>query len=335
MAKIKVKKQIAMVIDLNKCMGCQTCSISCKTNWTNEEGMEHMWWNTVNTMPGLGTPKNWEKMGGGFKKGKPQPGQLPTLQDFGEAWEFNYEEVFYSGKGQEVYLHPKMTSPWGMNWDEDEGGGEWPNSYFFYLPRICNHCSNPACVAACPRGAIYKREEDGIVLIDENKCKGYRYCMEACPYKKIYFNEIKKTAQKCIFCFPRIEKGIPTACARSCPGRLRFVGFLEDKGSAVHKLVKKWGVALPLHPEFETEPNVFYIPPLSPKKLDENFRLTDEMRIPLDYLKTLFGEGVERALDVLIEERKKKKTTGSSELMDILIGYKWPDDFFHIPARKR
>lgn len=331
MAKPKVKRQIAMVIDLNKCIGCQTCSIACKTLWTREKGMEYMWWNTVNTMPGLGTPKGWEKMGGGFKNGVPQPGKLPSVADFGEAWEFNYEEVLYAGKGQDAYLHPKMNSQWGMNWDEDEGGGEWPNSYFFYLPRICNHCSNPACLQACPRKAIYKRIEDGIVLIDEERCKGYRYCMEACPYKKIYFNHEKKVSQKCIFCYPRIEKGEATACARQCPGRLRFIGFLDDKNSAVYKLVKKFEVALPLHPEFETEPNVYYIPPLSAPKLDSEFRITKEPRIPLKYLEELFGKKVSRSLDMLISEREKKRKTGKSELMDTLIGFRWPRDFFHIP----
>ena len=57
-----------------------------------------------------------------------------------------------------------------------------------YLPRLCEHCLNPACVAACPSGAIYKREEDGIVLIDQDKCRGWRMCVSGCPYKKIYYN---------------------------------------------------------------------------------------------------------------------------------------------------
>src|SRR3970282_2595684 len=100
-------RQLAMVMDLNKCLGCQTCSIACKRLWTREEGMDHMWWNTVNTMPGLGTPKGWEKMGGGFKKGIPQAGKLPSVKDFGEPMELNYEEVYYSGKSQQAYPHPK------------------------------------------------------------------------------------------------------------------------------------------------------------------------------------------------------------------------------------
>ena len=82
-----------------------------------------------------------------------------------------------------------------------------PTATTFYLPRLCNHCENPACLAACSRNAIYKRQEDGIVLIDQERCRGYRYCVSACPYKKVYFNEEISKSEKCIFCYPRIEKG--------------------------------------------------------------------------------------------------------------------------------
>ena len=91
------------------------------------------------------------------------------------------------------------------------------DNYYFYLPRICNHCTHPACVEACPRKAIYKRDEDGIVLIDQDRCQGYRHCIQACPYKKIYFNEVLGKSQKCIFCYPRLEKGKVNACAASVP----------------------------------------------------------------------------------------------------------------------
>ncbi len=330
---IKVKHQAAMVMDLNKCVGCQTCTIACKRLWTREEGMDHMWWNTVNTMPGLGSPKGWERMGGGFKDGTPQAGRLPSVDEFGKAMDLNYEEVYAAGKGQKVHLHPK-DQKWAMNWDEDQGEGVWPNSYFFYLPRICNHCTNPACLAACPRGAIYKRVEDGIVLIDENRCKGYRYCMEACPYKKIYFNEMKKVSQKCIFCFPRVEQGLPTACSRQCPGRLRFVGFLDDTSGPIYKLVKEWKVALRLHPEYGTEPNVYYVPPLSAPKLDANFKITGEPRIPIEYLRGLFGKDVDQALATLTLEHTKRQEGKKSVLMDILIGHHWPQDFFKLPVQK-
>ena len=94
------------------------------------------------------------------------------------------------------------------------------------LPRICEHCLNPSCVASCPSGSIYKREEDGIVLIDQDKCRGWRMCVSGCPYKKIYYNWTSGKAEKCIFCYPRIEAGQPTVCSETCVGRIRYLGVL-------------------------------------------------------------------------------------------------------------
>ncbi len=95
-----------------------------------------------------------------------------------------------------------------------------------YLPRLCEHCLNPACAAACPSGAIYKREEDGIVLIDQEKCRGWRMCVSGCPYKKIYYNWSSGKSEKCIFCYPRIEAGQPTVCSETCVGRIRYLGVI-------------------------------------------------------------------------------------------------------------
>ena len=316
-------------MDLNKCLGCHTCSVACKTLWTREEGMEYMLWNTVNTMPGLGTPKNWEQMGGGFKDGKASLGQLPTREEFGDSWEYNYNDVFYNGNGQKVHLQIKGDQPtWGPNWDEDQGAGEFPNSYFFYLPRICNHCSNPACAAACPRKAIEKREEDGIVVINEDRCRGYRFCMEACPYKKIYFNKEKGVSQKCIFCYPRLEQGVVNACVRQCPGRIRHVGYLDDKESSVYKLVHEWKVAIPLHPEYGTQPNVYYVPPVGPARYTEDGDLDESSpRIPDEYLISLFGPQVLDALNIVKAEKEKTRKGEKSALVDLLIGYRWTDMF--------
>ena len=94
----------------------------------------------------------------------------------------------------------------------------------FYLPRICEHCLNPSCAASCPSGAIYKRAEDGIVLVDQDRCRGWRMCVSGCPYKKVYFNHRTGKAEKCTFCFPRVEVGIPTVCSETCVGRLRYIG---------------------------------------------------------------------------------------------------------------
>jgi ethylbenzene hydroxylase subunit beta/complex iron-sulfur molybdoenzyme family reductase subunit beta len=325
-------RQVALVFDLNKCVGCQSCSVACKMLWTRERGEEYQWWCTVNTMPGRGTPRDWEQMGGGYRDGQLVPGHEPTLEEFGGGWSFNKEEVFFGGKGQSVTLQPRTaenTPPtWGPNWDEDQGAGEFPNAYYFYLPRICNHCTHPACVEACPSGAMYKREQDGIVLRDEELCKGSRECMRACPYKKIYFNHERGVSQHCNLCFPRLEQGIAPACARNCPGRLAFVGFLDDEKGPIHRLVHEWKVALPLHPEFGTDPNVFYVPPLSPYRLREDRSIdTETMRIPSEYLESLFGPRVQAALDRLQSEIASVRDGGSSELLDTLIVYDWKSLF--------
>jgi nitrate reductase beta subunit len=104
--------------------------------------------------------------------------------------------------------------------------GEFENTFMMYLPRLCEHCLNPTCVASCPSGSIYKREEDGIVLIDQDKCRGWRMCVSGCPYKKIYYNWSTGKAEKCIFCYPRIEAGQPTVCSETCVGRIRYLGVM-------------------------------------------------------------------------------------------------------------
>jgi nitrate reductase beta subunit len=95
-----------------------------------------------------------------------------------------------------------------------------------YLPRICEHCLNPACVASCPSGAMYKRDEDGIVLVDQEACRGWRMCVSGCPYKKVYFNHATGKAEKCTLCYPRIEAGLPTVCSETCVGRIRYLGLV-------------------------------------------------------------------------------------------------------------
>ena len=109
---------------------------------------------------------------------------------------------------------------------EDKVRLEFEETFMFYLPRICEHCLNPSCAASCPSGAIYKRAEDGIVLVDQDRCRGWRMCVSGCPYKKVYFNHKTGKAEKCTFCYPRIEVGIPTVCSETCVGRLRYIGLV-------------------------------------------------------------------------------------------------------------
>jgi len=326
----KSERQIAFVVDLNKCMGCHTCTIACKTLWTNDRGMDHMWWMKVNTLPGRGYPKDWEQMGGGYDgDGKLRLGRAAAAEDYGKPMEFNYEEVFFGGKGNAVHLAPRESPGWGPNWEEDIASGEYPNAYFFYMPRLCNHCTRPACAEACPYDAIHKRVEDGLVLIvDSEKCEACPtpVCMQGCPYKEIYKNPLRNVAQKCNGCLPRMEQEVAPACVRQCPGRCIWVGFLDDAEGPVHKLVEKWKVALPLHAEFGTKPNVYYVPPLAPPVLNGDGEVDESKpRIPTEFLRSLFGPGIDGALDRLKEEMEKRRRKESSELVDILIARRWQE----------
>jgi len=330
------KRQLAMVIDLNKCIGCQTCTVACKTEWTNRDGREYMYWNHVESYPSRGYPKNWVEMGGGFDKdGNIKDGIIPNIKsDYGTPWEYDYDAIidqdFTNIDDTIAPLRPDIEPTFSPNWDEDIGVGNFPTDNFsFYIPRICNHCTTPTCLSACPRDAIFKRDEDGVVLVDLDKCQGYRYCIAGCPYKKIYFNPKISKSEKCNFCFPRVERGLPPACASQCVGRTRFVGFLDDKEGQVYQLVKRYKVALPLKGEYGTQPNVYYIPPIStPLKYDAHGRVIDgSNRVPMDMLETLFGVGVHDAIKILKEEQEKRKKGKDSHLLDLLISYKHADMF--------
>lgn len=323
------RRQVAMVMDLNKCLGCQTCTVACKKMWNTDKGTGYTYWNNVETMPGKGFPADWNKLGSRQANGDIKKGTIPNLeQHYGKAWNFNHDKTFFRQGGVKQWLKPEGNPNWGPNWDEDQGDGEYPKqNHHFYLPRICNHCTHPACRDACPRSAIEKRDQDGIVVVNQDKCHGYRFCVEACPYKKVFFDTENQVAAKCIFCFPRVEDGVAPACARQCPGRLRFVGFLDDENGPIHKLVNKWKVAVPLHPEWGLQPNVFYVPPLSPEALDENGNPTGKDRIPTEYLESLFGPAVHSALDVLRQQRQLKKQGEHSEVLDLLIAYDWNKNF--------
>jgi len=270
-----IRAQIGMVLNLDKCIGCHTCSITCKNVWTSRKGVEHAWFNNVETKPGVGFPQQWEnqdKWNGGWVRkinGKIEPRQggklkslrnifanpdLPEIDDYYEPFDFDYQHLHIAKESK----NPPTARPFsvitgermekiegGPNWEEILGTefssrsrdtnfdniqkdmyGEFENTFMMYLPRLCEHCLNPTCVAACPSGSIYKREEDGIVLIDQDKCRGWRMCVSACPYKKIYYNWETGKSEKCTFCYPRIEAGEPTVCSETCVGRIRYLGVL-------------------------------------------------------------------------------------------------------------
>ncbi|KAA1191800.1 nitrate reductase subunit beta [Pseudohalioglobus sediminis] len=272
---MKIRSQVGMVLNLDKCIGCHTCSITCKNVWTSREGVEYAWFNNVETKPGVGFPNEWENQekwnGGWVRKGngkiEPRIGgkwkvlskifnnpDMPKIEDYYEPFDFDYQHLHTApqGKHQPTARPRSLVSgermekiESGPNWEEILGSefskrsrdanfekvqkdiyGEYENTFMMYLPRLCEHCLNPTCAASCPSGAIYKREEDGIVLIDQDKCRGWRMCVSGCPYKKIYYNWKSGKSEKCIFCYPRIESGQPTVCSETCVGRIRYLGVL-------------------------------------------------------------------------------------------------------------
>lgn len=335
---------------------------------------------------------------------------MPVIDDYYEPFTYKYLDLTEAPQSDvqpvarpvSLITGKPIDIKMGPNWDDDLSGSpdfarKDPNleklsaaeqeamfqleqMAMYYLPRICNHCLNPACVASCPSGAIYKRGEDGVVLIDQNVCKAWRMCVTACPYKKTYYNWSTGKSEKCLLCFPRIEVGEAPACMHSCVGRIRYLGVMlydADKieavasvdekdlisaqmdiyldpfdpeviaeakkngisdstlaaaqASPIYKFVKEWGIALPLHAEFRTLPNLFYVPPMLPvmatisentkdnstlndkakawddkwlydTSLDEIFGNIDNMRMPLKYMASLFGAGDE---DIMAEKLKK------------------------------
>ena len=211
---MKIRSQVGMVLNLDKCIGCHTCSVTCKTS-----GPAVKVWNTPGSITwkaspasGIRTPEDQEKWKGGWIRkinGKLEPRMgnrvgvlakifanpdVPALDDYYEPFDYDYQHLHTAKQGK----HQPVARPRslitgrrmnkiesGPNWEEIRRGirkrsqdknfdnlqkamyGQFENTFMMYLPRLCEHCLNPACVATCPSGAIYKRGEDGIVLIDQ------------------------------------------------------------------------------------------------------------------------------------------------------------------------
>ncbi len=312
---------------------------------------------------------------------------MPVLDDYYHPWRYKYEDLFTAPEGDDqpigravsMITGEPMDIKAGPNWDDDLSGTpdyarndanfkdlspaeqeamfQLEKMTMMYLPRICNHCLNPACVASCPSGALYKRGEDGVVLINQERCRAWRMCVTACPYKKTYYNWSNGKSEKCILCYPRLESGQAPACMHSCVGRIRYLGVMlydADKihevasckenelvkkqldiyldpndpavieaarkngiadstitaaqNSPVYMFVKEWGLALPLHPEFRTIPNLFYVPPMLPAMAQVDgegvyestseslFPSIDQNRLPMKYLASLFTAGDTKAV---------------------------------------
>ena len=158
-----------------------------------------------------------------------------------------------------VACKAEFNVPLGVwrSWVKQIERGKLPNTQRHFLPRLCNHCCNPACVEACPTKASYQRD-DGVVLIREERCIGCRICIAACPYDARFLHPETKTASKCTFCVHRVDQGVVPSCVNTCQGKARIFGDLNDPTSEVARLVAREAVQV-LKPELGTEPRVFYI----------------------------------------------------------------------------
>ncbi|MBZ0204979.1 MAG: nitrate reductase subunit beta [Flavobacteriales bacterium] len=348
------------------------------TKWEDQDIYKGGWVKDGNSVSLRGAGK-WK----GLKNIFHNP-NMPVLEDYYEPWTYKYSDLFTAPEGDDqptarpvsLVTGEHIDVKAGPNWDDDLGGSpdyarkdvnfkdlspveqesmfQLERMMMFYLPRICNHCLNPACVGSCPSGALYKRGEDGIVLLNQERCRAWRMCVTACPYKKSYYNWNTGKSEKCILCYPRLESGQAPACMHSCVGRIRYLGVMlydadrieavascpenelvdrqmeiyldpndpqviaaakangiadstirSAQQSPVYKFVKEWGIALPLHPEYRTLPNLFYVPPMLPAMAsvdsDGVYDSTtkslwggvETSRLPMAYLASLFTAGDE------------------------------------------
>jgi Fe-S-cluster-containing dehydrogenase component len=230
-------KKLGLVIDLDICVGCHACAVACKS-W-NEQG----------------------QFG-------PLPDENAYAQDPMGVW-FNRIHTYEIEannpfpphlKKQESELLQKLMT------QEKTQCQSTPAAMTVHFPRSCLHCEKPDCVTVCPTGASYKRAEDGIVLIDEQKCIGCKLCSWACPYGAREYSEVRGVMQKCTLCVDRIyNETLPVddrqpACVMACPTRARHFGDLGDPDSHVSEMVRERD-GFALMPELGYQPVNRYLPP--------------------------------------------------------------------------
>lgn len=198
--------QLTIITDLNKCVGCKSCQVSCKEHNTS--------------------------------------GEFGPLPD-----------------------HTPYQDPDGMWWNRIVSfeTGTYPEASVMYLPKACMHCYDAPCVPVCPTGASYKREDNGVVLVDYQSCIGCQLCLWACPYGVREFDEHEGVVKKCTLCIDRIEDmSLPEherqpACVQSCPTHARTFGDLDDPESTVSQLVAA-REGFGLFPDLGARPAVHYLP---------------------------------------------------------------------------
>lgn len=206
-------RKLGLVIDLDICVGCHACAVSCKE------------WNT-----------------GGY--GAALSDQDPYGSDPTGTW-LNR-------------IHTYEVQP--------QGAENPAPAQIIHFPKSCLHCEDAPCVTVCPTGASFKRQEDGIVLVNEDHCMGCGLCAWACPYGAREMDAAAGVMKKCTLCVDRIyNENIPEvdrvpACVKSCPAGARHFGDFSDPDSEVSQLVADRG-GFDLMPEQNTKPVNKYLPP--------------------------------------------------------------------------
>jgi DMSO reductase iron-sulfur subunit len=188
-------KQLAFVIDLRRCIGCDTCVIGCKVENDVETG--------------------------------------------------KFRLSVYDSSGSSIYETPY---------------GAFPALKQTWLPTMCHHCAEAPCVSACPTTALWRRDDDGLVALDKDKCVGCRRCEEACPYDALSFDDKSGTADKCNMCEHRVAKGEGPACAQVCPTRAIHFGDIASPDSKVSKLLATREHQV-LRSSAGAKPQIYYLPP--------------------------------------------------------------------------
>ena len=214
------KKKLGLVIDLDTCVGCHACAVSCKE------------WNAGGIAGPLTDTDPY--------------GKDPDGVWFNRVHSYELEASAGCGSGADAQpAQPAQT---------------------LHFPRSCLHCEEPACVTVCPTGASYKRAEDGIVLVDEDKCIGCKLCSWACPYGAREYSAVEGVMKKCTLCVDRIynenleEAERQPACVQACPTKARHFGDLGDPESDISKLVAARG-GVDLMPQLGYQPTNQYLPP--------------------------------------------------------------------------